>query len=38
MKVPSYDEVKDNFKQRAQQEQVSKLVQELKSKAKIEMK
>jgi len=38
MKVPSYDEVKDNFKQRAQQEQVSKLVQELKSKAKIETK
>lgn len=38
MKVPTYDEVKDNFKQRAQQEQVSKLVQELKSKARIENK
>ncbi|MEO8102539.1 MAG: peptidylprolyl isomerase [Betaproteobacteria bacterium] len=38
MKVPTYDEVKDNFRQRAQQEQVSKLVQELKSKAKIELK
>lgn len=36
MKVPTYDEVKDNFRQRAQQEQVSKLVQELKSKAKVE--
>jgi peptidyl-prolyl cis-trans isomerase C len=36
MKVPTYDEVKDNFRQRAQQEQVSKLVQELKSKAKID--
>ena len=38
MKVPTYDEVKDNFKQRAQQEQVSKLVQELKSKARIDTK
>ncbi len=38
MKVPTYDEVKDNFRQRAQQEQVSKLVQELKSKAKIDVK
>jgi peptidyl-prolyl cis-trans isomerase C len=38
MKVPTFDEVKDNFKQRAQQEQVAKLVQELKSKAKIEEK
>jgi peptidyl-prolyl cis-trans isomerase C len=36
MKVPTYDEVKDNFRQRAQQEQVAKLVQELKSKAKID--
>ena len=36
MKVPKYDEVKDNLRQRAQQEQVSKLVQELKSKAKID--
>jgi len=38
MKVPTYDEVKDNFRQRAQQEQVSKLVQELKSKARIDIK
>ena len=38
MKVPTYDEVKDNFRQRAQQEQVAKLVQELKSKAKIDLK
>ena len=36
MKVPKYDEVKDNLRQRAQQEQVSKLVQDLKSKAKID--
>ena len=38
MKVPTYDEVKDNFRQRAQQEQVAKLVQELKSKARIDQK
>ena len=38
MKVPTYDEVKDNLRQRAQQEQVAKLVQELKSKAKIDVK
>lgn len=38
MKVPTYDEVKDNFRQRAQQEQVARLVQELKSKAKIDVK
>jgi peptidyl-prolyl cis-trans isomerase C len=38
MKVPTYEEVKDNFRQRAQQEQVAKLVQELKSKAKIDSK
>jgi peptidyl-prolyl cis-trans isomerase C len=36
MKVPSFDEVKDNFRQRAQQEQVGKLVQELRSKAAVE--
>lgn len=36
MKVPTYDEVKDNFRQRAQQEQVAKLVQDLKAKAKID--
>jgi peptidyl-prolyl cis-trans isomerase C len=38
MKVPTFDEVKENFRQRAQQEQVAKLVQDLKSKAKIEEK
>lgn len=36
MKVPGFDEVKDNFRQRAQQEQIAKLVQDLRSKAKIE--
>jgi len=36
MKVPTYDEVKDNFRQRAQQEQIAKLVQDLKAKAKID--
>jgi peptidyl-prolyl cis-trans isomerase C len=36
MKVPGFDEVKDNFRQRAQQEQVAKLVQELRSKAAVE--
>ena len=38
MKVPTYDEVKDNFRQRSQQEQVARLVEELKSKAKVETK
>ena len=36
MKIPAYDEVKDNLRQRAQQETVAKLVNDLKSKAKIE--
>ncbi len=36
MKVPAFTEVKDNFKQRAQQDQVTKLVQELRAKATIE--
>lgn len=36
MKIPVYDEVKDNLRQRAQQEQVAKLVNDLKSKAKID--
>jgi len=36
MKVPTFEEVRDNLRQRLQQEQVSKLVQELKSKAKID--
>jgi peptidyl-prolyl cis-trans isomerase C len=36
MKVPAFTEVKDNFKQRAQQDQITKLVQELRSKATVE--
>jgi len=36
MKVPAFAEVKDNFKQRAQQDQVTKLVQELRAKATVE--
>jgi peptidyl-prolyl cis-trans isomerase C len=35
-KVPAFDEVKGQFAQRAQQEQIAKLVQDLRSKAKIE--
>lgn len=35
-KVPAFDEVKAQFAQRAQQEQIAKLVQDLRSKAKIE--
>ena len=38
MKVPTFDEVKDKFRQQAQQEQVARLVQDLRSKAKIEEK
>jgi len=38
MKVPSFDEVKDKFRQQAQQEQVKKLVDELRGKAKVEEK
>jgi peptidyl-prolyl cis-trans isomerase C len=35
-KAPGFDEVKANLMQRAQQEQIAKLVQELRSKAKVE--
>jgi peptidyl-prolyl cis-trans isomerase D len=35
-KVPSFDEVKDQFRQRAQQQQIQKLVMDLRQKAKIE--
>jgi len=35
-KVPAFDEVKQQFAQRAQQEQIAKLVQDLRSKAKVE--
>ena len=38
MKVPAFDEVKENFRQRAQQEQVGRLVQSLREKAKVEEK
>jgi peptidyl-prolyl cis-trans isomerase C len=36
LKVPAYDELKDNFRQRAQQQQVAKLVQSMRQNAKIE--
>lgn len=36
MKVPSFDEVKNNLRQRAQQQQVEKLINDLKAKAKVE--
>ncbi len=36
LKVPSFDEVKEQFRQRAQQQQIQKLVMDLRSKAKIE--
>lgn len=38
MKVPAFDEVKENLRQRAQQEQIAKLVQDLRAQAKIEEK
>jgi peptidyl-prolyl cis-trans isomerase C len=36
LKVPAYDELKDNFRQRAQQQQVAKMVQAMRQTAKIE--
>jgi peptidyl-prolyl cis-trans isomerase C len=36
MKYPAYEEMKQNFQQRAQQEQIQKLIQDLKSRAKVE--
>ena len=36
LKVPSFDEMKQQFRQRAQQQQIQKLVAELRAKAKIE--
>jgi peptidyl-prolyl cis-trans isomerase C len=36
LKVPAFDEVKEQFRQRAQQQQIQKLVMDLKQKAKIE--
>lgn len=35
LKAPGFDEVKDNFRQRVQQQQVQKMLAELKTKAKI---
>jgi peptidyl-prolyl cis-trans isomerase C len=36
LKVPEFAEVKEQFKQRAQQQQIQKMVLELRQKAKIE--
>jgi peptidyl-prolyl cis-trans isomerase C len=36
LKVPEFNEVKEQFRQRAQQQQIQKLVMDLRSKAKIE--
>jgi peptidyl-prolyl cis-trans isomerase C len=36
LKVPAFDELKQQFRQRAQQQQVQKLIFELRSKAKVE--
>ncbi len=36
LKVPSFDEVKEQFRQRAQQQQIQKLVMELRTRAKVE--
>ena len=36
LKVPAFDELKEQFRQRAQQQQIQKLVMELRGKAKVE--
>ena len=36
LKVPSFDEIKEQFRQRAQQQQIQKFVMDLRSKAKVE--
>jgi peptidyl-prolyl cis-trans isomerase C len=36
LKVPGFDELKEQFRQRAQQQQIQKLVMELRGKAKVE--
>jgi peptidyl-prolyl cis-trans isomerase C len=36
LKVPEFAELKDQFRQRAQQQQIQKMVMDLRSKAKIE--
>lgn len=38
MKPPKFEDVKENFRQRAQQETIARLVQDLRSKAKVEEK
>ncbi len=38
LKVPTFDEAKENLRQRAQQEQIAKLVQDLRAQAKVEEK
>jgi peptidyl-prolyl cis-trans isomerase C len=35
-KPPKFDDIKENFRQRAQQEQIQRLIQDLRSKAKID--
>ena len=36
LKVPAFDELKEQFRQRAQQQQIQKLVMDLRGKAKVE--
>ncbi len=36
LKVPAFDELKEQFRQRAQQQQIQKMVMDLRSKAKVE--
>jgi len=36
LKVPEFKDLKEQFKQRAQQQQIQKLVADLRSKAKVE--
>ena len=36
LKVPDFNDMKEQFRQRAQQQQIQKLVADLRSKAKIE--
>jgi peptidyl-prolyl cis-trans isomerase C len=36
LQVPPFSELKDQFRQRAQQQQIQKMVMDLRSKAKIE--
>ena len=36
LKVPGFDEIKEQFRQRAQQQQIQKFVMDLRTKAKVE--